>query len=265
MVRKVCIYIVVIVVAAFAGCMTDRKSSRTNVILPKDRPSYFYSNHLTGAGYIELKPDGTYRQIAREHMGVWQFDDGTWHQDKDGLVTLVSTTLCANIISPPLEISVVRTEYTSALPDLKNAIQAFLKKDASDQYPLHDFEPLIKVNGKHKLTVEANHLLRRKFISRKEVEALIPAIDRFLSDPSEMNCRAVPMYYKQHTFLLWLNCNTPNNRSLDEIHKAIDNAKPNEIIAYHDFLISAEQFEKEVKKPYPFLFYPEMNKITGAE
>ena len=103
----------------------------------------------------------------------------------------------------------------------------------------------------------------RRPVSRKEVEALFPAIDKFLTNPSEQNCRAAPMHYKEQTFLLWLNCGTPSDRNLDEIHKAIDN--PKEMIPDHSHLISAEQFEREVKKPYPFLFYPEMNKITGAE
>lgn len=73
------------------------------------------------------------------------------------------------------------------------------------------------------------------------------------------------MRYKDRVFLLWLNCNPPSSRSLAEICRDIDKAKPEDTVIYYDFLISEEEFEKGVKKPYPFKFYPEMNKITGAE
>jgi hypothetical protein len=196
-------------------------------------------------------------------MGVWQFDGGTWSQNTDGIVTMESNTLCASIINPPLEINVVNTKLISLLPQLKTAIQEFLRKESNAQFPVRDFQPLLSVKGKYELGVDVNLPYPRRPVSRNELESLIPAIDRFLADPSERNCRMVPMQYKKQTFLLWLNCSTPSDRSLDKIHKAID--KPKEAPSLHSVLITADQFDREVKKPYPFLFYPEMNKITGAE
>jgi hypothetical protein len=39
---------------------------------------YFKEDHGTGAEYLTLSPNGTYRVTNREHMGVWQGDSGHW-------------------------------------------------------------------------------------------------------------------------------------------------------------------------------------------
>ena len=266
--------------AFLAGCATvDYRACTSVVHLPADRASHFYSDHLTGSSYIELKSDGTYREIAREHLGVWPIDEGTWNQNQEGILTLVSPVMCADVISPPLAVMVGRSEYIAGLPELKQAIQAFLNSSTAARFEVPDYELYLLTDGENelgvrlgdlleslgKLRVEVNFLLRREFISRAELEQLIGAIDRFLDDPEQRNCQAIPMRYKDRVFLLWLNCGTPQSRSLREICRAIDRAKPENQPIYHDFLIPEEQFEKGVKKPYPFKFYPEMNKITGAE
>jgi len=46
---------------------------------------YFKEDHLTGADYIRLAPDHTYRLIGREHMGVWILESGRWEQSADGI------------------------------------------------------------------------------------------------------------------------------------------------------------------------------------
>ena len=47
---------------------------------PPDR--YFKEDHLTGADYIWLGADHTYRVTGREHMGIWVFESGRWeHSD----------------------------------------------------------------------------------------------------------------------------------------------------------------------------------------
>ena len=264
MTKHLCILSVCI--ALLTGCAAVDYRTRTSTAhLPTDRASHFYSNHLTGSGYIEFNTDGTYRQIAREHMGVWPFDVGTWSQNQDGVVTLVSTVMCADVISPPLEVMVGRSEYLADLPELQKAIQAFLSTNTASRFEVPDCNSFIVTEGEYDLGVEANYLLERRFVSRAELKQLISAIDLFLRDPEQQHCQAVPLQYKDRVFLLWLNCNTPICRSLSEICSDIDEAKPGHEVIYYDFLIPEEQFEKEVKKPYPFMFYPEMNKITGAE
>src|SRR5207247_1755216 len=39
---------------------------------------YFREDHGVGAMYIALKSDATYDVTAREHMGVWVEESGTW-------------------------------------------------------------------------------------------------------------------------------------------------------------------------------------------
>ena len=39
---------------------------------------YFKEDHGTGAEYLTLSPDGTYRVTEREHMGVWKGESGHW-------------------------------------------------------------------------------------------------------------------------------------------------------------------------------------------
>jgi hypothetical protein len=39
---------------------------------------YFKEDHLTGADYLALRPDGSYALKDREHMGVWASESGQW-------------------------------------------------------------------------------------------------------------------------------------------------------------------------------------------
>ena len=51
---------------------------------------YFKEDHLTGADYIWLGADQTYRVTGREHMGVWVFESGRW-EHSDGRIRFVPT------------------------------------------------------------------------------------------------------------------------------------------------------------------------------
>lgn len=53
-------------------------------------PEYFFrEDHLTGSFYLHLDTRGAYRLQAREHMGIFLFDEGTWSQ-KDTTLTFHS-------------------------------------------------------------------------------------------------------------------------------------------------------------------------------
>jgi hypothetical protein len=50
-------------------------------------PEYFFrEDHLTGGFYLHLDAHGAYHLRAREHMGIFLFDEGTWSQ-KDTTLT----------------------------------------------------------------------------------------------------------------------------------------------------------------------------------
>jgi len=44
---------------------------------------YFKAEHGVAATYVKLSPDGRYRVIDREHMGVSLTDEGRWQQTGD--------------------------------------------------------------------------------------------------------------------------------------------------------------------------------------
>ena len=50
---------------------------------------YFKEDHLTGADYIWLAPDHTYRLTGREHMGIWVVESGRWERSGDGGIRFV--------------------------------------------------------------------------------------------------------------------------------------------------------------------------------
>jgi len=41
---------------------------------------YFKEDHLTGADYLALIPDGNYQLVNREHTGVWFVESGAWRR-----------------------------------------------------------------------------------------------------------------------------------------------------------------------------------------
>src|SRR5438445_11383238 len=41
---------------------------------------YFKAEHGVGATYVKLSPDGSYKVIDREHMGIFLTDDGHWKE-----------------------------------------------------------------------------------------------------------------------------------------------------------------------------------------
>ncbi|HNQ89279.1 MAG TPA: hypothetical protein PKM73_11735 [Verrucomicrobiota bacterium] len=63
--------------------------------LSTNEPSFFYSDHLTGACYWKFDTNGTYVMIAKEHMGVWPLDGGKWIQTSNGVITMTSTNQTA--------------------------------------------------------------------------------------------------------------------------------------------------------------------------
>lgn len=221
----------------------------------------FFSDHLTGASYTKFSPDGRYVRIAKEHMGVWPVDDGTWTQAADLTITLVSTNLCADIICGPLEIGVGRHDRVGRLADLRRKVADCLTSNPKADYSQDDLNPLAV--GEYSLKVEIDWRTQRETVTRFEMFALLKAIDDFVNDPSLRNKRLVPLAYRGRVFLVNLNDNV--NRDHKEVCEAIDRGTNSQAIIYNDFMVSEEQFNKGTGNPYPFKFHRGMNKITGAE
>jgi len=52
---------------------------------------YFAEFHGTDSMFLELRTNGTYDSIMRMHVGIYDWDEGTWKQAEDGNVVLVSS------------------------------------------------------------------------------------------------------------------------------------------------------------------------------
>jgi hypothetical protein len=76
---------------------------------------------------------------------------------------------------------------------------------------------------------------------------------------------ALPRTYKDRTCLIWLGGDDTMEEALADLCHDIDDSKPEQEILNHDVLIPVEQFEQEIRRPYPVLVHPDMEKETGAD
>src|SRR5438132_9361092 len=74
----------VLVVCATAWCQTSGAANA-------DQPRFFKCEGGVSADYLELATDNTYRVIAREHMGVWQVEQGRW-REKGSTITFTPSS-----------------------------------------------------------------------------------------------------------------------------------------------------------------------------
>lgn len=56
-----------------------------NVVGQQPQARYFKEDHLTGAEYICLAGNRTYRLTTREHMGIWVLESGRWEHSGDAI------------------------------------------------------------------------------------------------------------------------------------------------------------------------------------
>ncbi len=250
-----------------SGCSTlghrtlQTKISATKVFLPKDRASHFRSLDGHNASYLELRRDGSYREITRLHLGVGVriTEEGSWTQDASGVVTFVSKARCAHIISSPFVVYVIMRENVKRVPKLRQQIIDFLRKNKTDRFRISDYwehrwdELFILLEGDHPIRAKLDYLVelrQREFVTREELQKLVSSMDEFVRNPSLQNCKAMPMKYKDRTFLWTLNYGV-FSRNLPKICQNIDRSKPGEGFLWCDFLIPEHEFKQEVAKPFP--------------
>lgn len=241
---------------------TNQHSPAEPFFLSRDSATCFFSDHEEGAFYLKFKPDGRYILIAKEHMGVWPVDSGGWNQSSDGVVTLTSKILCADILSGDLEVSVGNLRRTKQIPKLINVIDRFLQKTKADSI----FEKQIKrlrLRGDLALEVEIDWRSHRSTVSRSELQLLRDSMVLFITDSSFQHKKILPLTYKGFVFLI--NLNNIIDRDHREVCNAIDSTRNGQVMIDNMIKISEEAFNSKTSKPYPFKFYPEMNKVTGAE
>ena len=102
-----------------------------------------------------------------------------------------------------------------------------------------------------------------KQMSRSQLSALLQAIVVFTNRTDNCDFHVAPMKYRDVTFLLWSDAETPLNRSLQEIKDSIDQLKKEigkrqvQPLVYTS--IDKETFDDEAERTQEFIFHPELN------
>jgi hypothetical protein len=227
--------------------------------MPTGRDTCFKSYSYTNSAYIQFCADGTYRQINREHMFVEESDRGKWCQEESGEITLISKDHYRSVECGPLRVFVWFTRNAEALPKVKAKVAQLLAQSASETFTKTQIERIGRYeydNCNCHVSVE----FPAKTISRKQLQALVKAIDDYLGDPKKNEFHVTPMVYDGVTFLLWKDAKTPINRDLNGITKDIGRLKPGVLPPYIYTKIDKDVFEKESRQTQEFIFFPEMNR-----
>ena len=64
----------ILIICATAVCQTSK-------VAKAEQARFFKCENGVSADYLELAPNNTYGVIAREHMGVWQVEQGRWREN----------------------------------------------------------------------------------------------------------------------------------------------------------------------------------------
>lgn len=254
----------------FIGCLClglTAWSAEEGLILSTKEDNYFKKEAPTGSAYVHFRTNGTYRRIAREHMYVAENDRGTWIQDSTGLVTMKSAMHYRNIEARPLAIWTWHTNTAARLPQIHEAISAFLRTNNSEH-----FESDFIRNRLVQLPSRGTNVYspispdpRENQTSRSNLVALLAAIEVFTNRTDNHHFHVTPMKYKEIRFLLWGDAETPINRDLPAIKNSIDQLQREEgrkdLVPYVYTGIDKKRFDDEAGRTQEFLFRPEMNPL----
>jgi hypothetical protein len=262
-----------VLLAAVLGCGSSTQAvapvvpaARANVDavvrLPAGRSLYFWENHGTGSEYTELRPDGTYRTISREHVGVGESDAGRWRQAADGELLLCSSHEFRYVEAPPLWIVVVGRSMRDRLPALRDAIRGHLAAHADAGFADEDIEHLLPDDGQRAPSINGEAYGR--LVGRGDLEALARAVDAYLTSGDENLFRTVPRTYRDAIYLdgSWeVPRDKPTADTLRSVHAEIEARQPLLTLP----AIDEATFRDAVRTPQPFAFYPAMNDCPGRE
>jgi hypothetical protein len=147
--------------------------------LATTQPWYFASEWDVGAKFLELRTDGTYRTIDREHMGVGEDDAGRWRQTASGELLLCSSHVFANIDSGRLWIVVANAKQYGELPALAGTLRQLLATGRPSFRYKEDVEWPLSAGVEDYQHPSINDEDFGKDIERADLEALVRAIDAY--------------------------------------------------------------------------------------
>jgi len=256
---RLVIALLVMFVAQFSFTMD--LSALDSAVLSHTRNSYFKHDGLTFCEYLHLRPDGTYRQITREHLFVEERDHGCWEQNSAGELLLKSELHYHGIISGMLWISLWHRDRYETLPDLKQRIQQFMMDNRSAEFPAKAVEAIREslIPGQEKIKLGDIAVFGSQSVNRKDLEGLLAAIDHFVGSDDKNVFSFKPLKYKSAMiFVEESRVSLTQQIIADELARPPHPAHRADRHGYGE--VNVMRFTEETKETQPFLFFPEVTK-----
>ncbi len=228
--------------------------------LGRAQSSYFEENHGVGSQLTELRPDGTYRTIAREHMGVAEDDAGRWRQASNGALLFCSEYQFRFVQAGPLWVVVANQSIHDQLPALRDAIRARLAAHADAGFAPNDLEWPFGGEDYSRPSIDVEVYDRN--VTRAELEALARAIDAYMASGDENFFWTTPRIHRGIVYLdaSWqIPSRTHDAEYLYEVHRDIEH----HVGGLALLAIDEARFRESIRSPQPFVFHTEMNDCVG--
>jgi hypothetical protein len=216
-------------------------------------PPFFLSDHLTGAEYTEIRPDGTYRTLSREHMFVGETDAGRWRQTGSGELLLCSAYQYRYVSAPPLWIVVGSVERYAGLAGMRDTIRTNLAQNAGPSFLTKSLEAM---------SIESDDFGNPE-TPREALASLAREIDAYLASGDENLFHTWPRTYAGHVYLdpAWtIPSGARDAEGVHGLHDDLDHGRPSLAVV----AIDEATFAASTSSPQPFMFHKELNGCVGA-
>jgi hypothetical protein len=232
--------------------------------LPRERAFYFAQEGDVGARFIELRANGTYRTVDREHLGVGEDDAGRWRQAESGELHLCSEYRYGNIEAGPLWIVVATTKQYKELPEVARTLRSLTAKGAAT-FSSKDIEWPLSHGEQDYQHPSINNDAYGRDITRAEIDALARVIDAYMVGGNENLMRTVPRAHGEVVYLdgSWELPHTVHDEGeLALIHRRLD-AKEHTLWALPS--IDEPAFRTATHRTQSFIIHTEMNGCVQHE
>lgn len=227
--------------------------------------AYFRADHLTGATYLRLGADGSYEMIAVEHMGQFPTDHGRWQSEGSRLL-LRSDRRVLDVTSSAFRIYLGSRRDVSLLPRLKESVLALHARlkgrpvDSKAVTALQVSEGEGPTSASAEVTLDVGIELGAGHAPASSLLELASAIEAYLADAERQSVFPYRRYsYRGHTFLVPL---APGAAAVEftptSVRRDIDENEGGPP-PYVFLAVPESEYEKGVRRGYPFKFYPELN------
>ena len=252
--------IILLALLTAGPAFADEQPKPEPYLLDKSTTTVFACYHGSGTLYYAFAGDGTYQKIAREHMGVFEFDTGRWTQDPSGDLRLDSTKTFEQITTGPLMIHTGYKGTLEALPASTAKLRAFLDAHAGeDSFTSASVERIERL-GVNDSVARFQVIRPVERVGRADLDALLAEAERFIRAPRRATSLAVPARVEGREVLVWKEGGVATN--MKYLARWVRETPPGK---HHMLLympIPLDRFLEESERRQPFVFHPEMNRDT---